>query len=75
MKAKVETKWKPAVKPPLGVEPKWCRDERRAWDLIGALWRYHEAGVAHKQVWVDELTALLVAARKHVRETLKKGTK
>ena len=48
-----------AKMPPLGVEPKWCWEERTRIDRINAvtaaIQRYMEAGMFVPQAWIDEL--------------------
>jgi hypothetical protein len=43
------------TKPPLGLVPRFIRDEERVREIIEAIDRYNEAGKPVPQEWLDEL--------------------
>lgn len=43
------------TKPPLGLVPRFIRDEERVQEIIEAVDRYNEAGKPVPQEWLDEL--------------------
>lgn len=51
-----------AKKPPLGVEPKWCWEERVRIDRINAvtaaIMRYKEVGKYIPREWIDEMLSM-----------------
>lgn len=46
--------------PPIGLIPKFVRDQERAQEILAAMSRYVEAGKKFPREWVDELTQLVV---------------
>jgi len=42
-------------KPPIGLTPKWLRDEQRAAEILAAMGRYVEAGKRIPHAWLKEL--------------------
>lgn len=47
-----------AIKPPIGVMPKWLWDRNRRHDLLEAILRYENADMPIPNDWVDELFEL-----------------
>jgi len=45
-------------KPPLGLEPRWVHDSRRAKDILDAIERYTDANMSIPKKWVEELKDL-----------------
>ena len=43
------------TKPPLGLVPRFIRDEARVKEILEAIGRYNEAGKPVPQEWLDEL--------------------
>jgi hypothetical protein len=56
----------PAVKPPLGLKPRFIAAEHRLWEIIAAYQRFLEAGHAPRIEWAEELLDLTkyLASRK-----------
>lgn len=48
-------------KPPLGLEPRWVRDSRRAKDILDAIERYTDANMSIPKNWIEELKDLFNA--------------
>lgn len=48
-------------KPPLGLEPRWVHDSRRAKDILDAIERYTDANMSIPKTWVEELQDLFNA--------------
>ena len=48
-------------KPPLGLEPRWIHDSRRAKEIIDAIERYTDANMSIKKEWIEELKDLFNA--------------
>lgn len=48
-------------KPPLGLEPRWLHDTRRAKEIIDAIERYTNANMPIKKEWIKELKDLFNA--------------
>lgn len=47
------------IKPPLGIEPKYIWEARRADDLRNAIYRYTNAGVEIPVRWIEEYNELI----------------
>ena len=45
-------------KPPLGLEPRWVHDSRRASDILDAIERYTDANMSIPKKWIEELKDL-----------------
>ena len=45
-------------KPPLGLEPRWIHDSRRAMAILDAIERYTDANMSIPKKWVEELKDL-----------------
>lgn len=50
---------KPIKRPPLGLAPKWIRDEQRLWEIQAAIVRYYEAEMPIPIEWVEEYNQLI----------------
>ena len=48
-------------KPPLGLEPRWVHDSRRAENILEAIERYTDANMSIPKTWVEELKDLFNA--------------
>lgn len=48
-------------KPPLGLEPRWIHDSKRAQDILDAIERYTDANMSIPKKWVEELKDLFNA--------------
>lgn len=48
-------------KPPLGLEPRWVHDSRRADDILDAIERYTDANMSIPKTWIEELKDLFNA--------------
>lgn len=46
--------------PPIGLIPKFVRDQERAREILAAMDRYIDAGKKIPRAWVEELTQLVV---------------
>ncbi len=49
-----------AIKPPLGLKPKWINQKERFNEVCGAISRYYEAGLKIPIEWVVEYNELVV---------------
>lgn len=47
-----------AIKPPLGLKPRWIATQDRAQEVVNAMERYWDAGKSIPQEWHDELKEL-----------------
>ena len=45
-------------KPPLGLMPRWLHNKRRKREIVEAMLRYIDAGVAIPNEWIQELQDL-----------------
>jgi len=45
-------------KQPLGLEPRWIHDSKRASDILDAIERYTDANMSIPKKWVEELKDL-----------------
>lgn len=45
-----------ALKPPIGVMPRWLHEQQRALEVMQAIWRYIEAGAPIPDEWMAEFT-------------------
>lgn len=48
-----------AVRPPLGLVPKWVRQKERYYEVCGAIARYYDAGKKIPIEWVEEYNELV----------------
>ena len=55
---------------PLGVVPRYIRDEQRLMELVGAVMRYTEAGLSAKPEWLTELAEVCqrINQRKNIKD-------
>lgn len=49
--------------PPLGLKPRWLRDEERSSEIINAMLRYSTAGMVTPKEWILELNDLILDER------------
>lgn len=48
-----------AIRPPLGLVPKWVRQKERYYEVCGAIARYYDAGKKIPIEWVEEYNELV----------------
>jgi hypothetical protein len=48
-----------AVRPPLGLVPKWVRQKERYYEVCGAIARYYDAGKKIPIEWIEEYNELV----------------
>lgn len=53
----------PAIKPPIGLRPRWIAEELRMQEIAGAILRYTDAGMSVPAPWTEELAQLCLNAQ------------
>ena len=54
------------IKPPLGLTPRWIKDQHRIREILRAMDRYNDVTMPIPEEWVDELNDLVWQQREDI---------